>query len=140
MNCINCCPPSIPSMVTHGEAKPKQYFNSVESFRPSSISKASWLLRWQNRGYGSFTPRATPASLFLAATSPPNSGDFSVIFQTSAVMLFMYWIANFVVPEFVMKDLQVDEANKDAKEEDRINEQGSTPTRTKEKGFGRTRE
>lgn len=58
----------------------------------------------------------------------------------SAVMLFMYWIANFVVPEFVMKDLQADEANKDAKEEDRINEQGSTPTRTKEKGFGRTRE
>lgn len=55
-------------------------------------------------------------------------------------MLFMYWIANFVVPEFVMKDLQADEANKDAKEEDRINEQGSTPTRTKEKGFGRTRE
>ncbi|TMX04463.1 hypothetical protein EJD97_008878 [Solanum chilense] len=41
-----------------------------------------------------------------AVNSPSASGDLSVLLQTGAVMLFIYWIANFVVPEFIMKDLQ----------------------------------
>ncbi|KAL3364664.1 hypothetical protein AABB24_013444 [Solanum stoloniferum] len=44
-----------------------------------------------------------------AVNSPAASGDLSVLLQTGAVMLFMYWIANFVVPEFIMKDLQQDD-------------------------------
>nr|XP_027061460.1 uncharacterized protein LOC113688055 [Coffea arabica]XP_027061526.1 uncharacterized protein LOC113688079 [Coffea arabica] len=68
-----------------------------------------------------FPTRVTSAPLFLAATSPPpNSGDFSVLFQTSAVMLLMYWIANFVVPWWVLKDLEVDKTN-DERKRDREN-------------------
>ncbi|KAK4341864.1 hypothetical protein RND71_037680 [Anisodus tanguticus] len=43
-----------------------------------------------------------------AVNSTAASGDLSVLLQTGAVMLFMYWIANFVVPGIVLKDLQED--------------------------------
>lgn len=33
----------------------------------------------------------------------------------SAGLLFVYWIANFVVPEFILKDLQSDNTNEDQK-------------------------
>ncbi|KAK4355234.1 hypothetical protein RND71_024205 [Anisodus tanguticus] len=55
-----------------------------------------------------------------AVNSPAASGDLSVLLQTGAVMLFMYWIANFVVPGIVLKDLQEDSTtnNKKADEKD----------------------
>lgn len=33
----------------------------------------------------------------------------------SAVLLFMYWISNFVVPELILKDLQSDQTSGDQK-------------------------
>ncbi|KAL0443358.1 UNVERIFIED_CONTAM: hypothetical protein Slati_2058500 [Sesamum latifolium] len=62
----------------------------------------------------SLRTRALPPSpIFLAATSPAAAGKLSVLLQTSAVCLFAYFIANFVVPELILKDLQSKEANKD---------------------------
>lgn len=37
----------------------------------------------------------------------------------SAVMLFIYWIANFVVPEFIMKDLQDESTNNNNKTDEK---------------------
>ncbi|KAG8386112.1 hypothetical protein BUALT_Bualt03G0115100 [Buddleja alternifolia] len=54
----------------------------------------------------SLRTRALHSHIFLAATSPPTAGKLSVLLQTSAVCLFAYWIANFVVPEMILKDLQ----------------------------------
>lgn len=60
-------------------------------------------------------------------------------------MLVMYLIANFVVPDLVMKGFQAEEAKKDAEEEDQLNEMASTPRRTagsgkRKKGSRRRRE
>ncbi|XP_011095412.1 uncharacterized protein LOC105174880 [Sesamum indicum] len=54
-----------------------------------------------------------PSPIFLAATSPAAAGNLSVLLQTSAVCLFAYFVANFVVPELILKDLRSKEANKD---------------------------
>ncbi|XP_044480939.1 uncharacterized protein LOC123207511 [Mangifera indica] len=55
-------------------------------------------------------------SVVLAATNPPKSGDISVILKTSAVMLFMYFIANFFVPSIISnsKSSEFDEEKKDS--------------------------
>lgn len=37
----------------------------------------------------------------------------------SAVMLFMYWIANFVVPGIILKDLQDDSTTRDKKTDEK---------------------
>lgn len=54
-----------------------------------------------------------------AVNSPATSGDLSVLLQTGAVMLFIYWIANFVVPEFIMKDLQDESTNNNNKTDEK---------------------
>ncbi|XP_060188521.1 uncharacterized protein LOC132617525 [Lycium barbarum] len=54
-----------------------------------------------------------------AINSPAASGDLSVLVQTGAVMLFMYWIANFVVPGIVLKDLQDDSTTNDNKADEK---------------------
>ncbi|CAN4103999.1 unnamed protein product [Withania somnifera] len=53
-----------------------------------------------------------------AVNSPATSGDLSVLLQTGAVMLFIYWIANFVVPEFILKGLQDDSTTNKSDEKD----------------------
>ncbi|KAF3614196.1 putative rab3 GTPase-activating protein catalytic subunit-like, partial [Capsicum annuum] len=54
-----------------------------------------------------------------AINSPAASGDLSVLLQTGAVMLFMYWIANFVVPQFILKDLQDDSTTNNNKTDEK---------------------
>ncbi|XP_059285246.1 uncharacterized protein LOC132038606 [Lycium ferocissimum] len=54
-----------------------------------------------------------------AINSPAASGDLSVLLQTGAVMLFMYWIANFVVPGIVLKDLQDDSTTNNNKADEK---------------------
>ncbi|KAI3820518.1 hypothetical protein L1987_08066 [Smallanthus sonchifolius] len=65
-------------------------------------------------------PMAVTSShlVVLAVNSPASAaaaGDISVLIPTSVAFIFLYWIANFVVPGIIMKDLQSDEANKDQK-------------------------
>ncbi|KAD4386054.1 hypothetical protein E3N88_26223 [Mikania micrantha] len=57
----------------------------------------------------------TSSHLVVLAVSPPaTTGDMSVLIPTSVAFIFLYWIANFVIPEIIMKDLQSD----NEKEED----------------------
>lgn len=136
-----CHPPPIsPSVIPFPYTKTKHHFNSTKPvFHTKTTTRH---LQWRNR------LDAVPATLFIAATNPPYSGDLSVLFQTSAVMLFMYWITNFVVPAFIMKDLQGDEATGDEKKGDENlpdNGQGSTPrssagSGTNKRGFGDTKQ
>jgi hypothetical protein len=51
-------------------------------------------------------------SLLLGVTNKP---DIMVFLGTSAVLVFMFWISNFVVPEMVLKDLQSDQTSEDQK-------------------------
>ncbi|KAK9080666.1 hypothetical protein SSX86_000424 [Deinandra increscens subsp. villosa] len=54
----------------------------------------------------------SPATTTATATPPP-SANIAVLITTSIGFAFLYWIANFVVPEFIMKDLQSQDADKD---------------------------
>ncbi|XP_058095141.1 uncharacterized protein LOC131240729 [Magnolia sinica] len=45
-------------------------------------------------------------SLFIALKSPASSGDYSAFLPISAVLFFIYWIANFVVPDMISKDFE----------------------------------
>ncbi|CAA7401784.1 unnamed protein product [Spirodela intermedia] len=67
-----------------------------------------WLLR---------PPRITigdAAALPLASISPASGGNLSVLIPISIVLLVFYWVANFVVPDMVARDLQQqDELSRD---------------------------
>ncbi|KAI3673814.1 hypothetical protein L6452_39944 [Arctium lappa] len=67
----------------------------------------------------------TSSHLVVLGVSPPPAatGDLSVLIPTSAGFLFLYWIANFVVPRIIMKDLESEDANKDQEP----NEEGGMP-------------
>ncbi|KAK1407019.1 hypothetical protein QVD17_38629 [Tagetes erecta] len=60
-------------------------------------------------------PMAVTSShmVVLAVNSPATAGDISVLIPTSVLFFFLYWIANFVVPKMIMKDLETDDANQD---------------------------
>ncbi|KAK2990034.1 hypothetical protein RJ640_004712 [Escallonia rubra] len=73
--------------------------------------------------------KAINPSMVLGASPPAATGDLSVLLQTSAVLLFAYWIANFVVPDIIAKDLQLDKAGEEQKsidEDPLINKEEST--------------
>ncbi|MCD7452445.1 hypothetical protein HAX54_016552 [Datura stramonium] len=90
-------------------------------------SKPFWLVEQQQQHYNAklatgfvkgkrsvlISPiRAVVDIPFLLAANSPAAAprDLSVLLQTSGVMLFMYWITNFVVPQFILKDLQDDDS------------------------------
>ncbi|GJZ34837.1 hypothetical protein Tco_0580654 [Tanacetum coccineum] len=56
---------------------------------------------------------ASSSMVVLAVNSPATTGDLSVLIPTSAAFLLLYYIANFVVPEILMKDLEADDATRD---------------------------
>lgn len=45
----------------------------------------------------------------ISATQPPQSPDPSVLLPVSAALLLLYWVANFVVPDILIKDFQSDD-------------------------------
>lgn len=78
-----------------------------------------WLTRNQPNRHmynknSSIKTKAIPIanSLLLGVIKKP---DITVFLGTSAVLLFMFWISNFVVPEMVLKDLQSDQTSEDQK-------------------------
>ncbi|GAB4849615.1 hypothetical protein Ancab_004409 [Ancistrocladus abbreviatus] len=52
-------------------------------------------------------PDAIHSSFIMTVTR--RSPDISVLLLTSAVLIFMYWLANFVVPAIVSKSFEQDE-------------------------------
>lgn len=61
---------------------------------------------------------ASSSMVVLAVNSPATTGDLSVLIPTSAAFLLLYYIANFVVPEILMKDLEADDATREKPNED----------------------
>nr|POE83012.1 hypothetical protein CFP56_42955 [Quercus suber] len=62
---------------------------------------------------------AIPISLLLAASSEVKpGGDISVLLPVSAVLLSAYFLANFIVPTFIMKDLGFDKESEKQKGND----------------------
>lgn len=55
----------------------------------------------------------------MPSTNKYNMFAFLVNCFDSALMLFMYWIANFVVPKFILKDLQDDSTNNNNKTDEK---------------------
>ncbi|WCJ32952.1 hypothetical protein M5689_014342 [Euphorbia peplus] len=49
------------------------------------------------------------SSLILAETAPFKGGDLSVLLPTGGLMLFMYFITNYLVPAFIIKGYENDE-------------------------------
>ncbi|KAL1537789.1 hypothetical protein AAHA92_30270 [Salvia divinorum] len=63
------------------------------------------------------TTTAALPCIILAATAPP-AGKLSVLLQTGGVCLVAYWVANFVVPGIVLKDLQSKEKEENPSEDE----------------------
>ncbi|XP_052178858.1 uncharacterized protein LOC127792416 [Diospyros lotus] len=104
MRCIHqCYSPFFPSL---SRSKFRQQPNAARLLHPDTP-----LARRRTRR----KPMAvsSTALVLAAAASPAKSGDISVLLQTSAVLLFAYGIANFVVPEIISRDLQFDQTSKD---------------------------
>ncbi|EEF32470.1 conserved hypothetical protein [Ricinus communis] len=58
---------------------------------------------------------AVPNPLILAeSTSPAQGGDISVLLPTGGLLLFVYGIANFVVPFFISKSFESDKETEDS--------------------------
>ncbi|XP_019226228.1 PREDICTED: uncharacterized protein LOC109207709 [Nicotiana attenuata] len=131
MKCISLHSPILPKHSSskfkcqHRKSKPAahclveqqpQYYNAKLSCFPNN--QHTGFLKGQKRRLLIAPLRAvdipiSSSSFFIAAANSPR--DLSVLLQTSAVMLFMYWIANFVVPGIILKDLQDDSTTRDKK-------------------------
>ncbi|GMH24992.1 hypothetical protein Nepgr_026835 [Nepenthes gracilis] len=75
--------------------------NGAQKLRKQRHEKISSEVSWRANAF--------PTPLVLAVARQPP--DISVIIQTSAVMLFFYWMANFVVPQIVSKNFQQDQTS-----------------------------
>ncbi|KAA8523660.1 hypothetical protein F0562_010083 [Nyssa sinensis] len=81
------------------------------------------------------TTKAISTSLILGVTSPAESGDITVLLQTSAVLLFVYWIANFVVPEIISKELQKPDDDNPFKDKKGSTSTSNTSSQTETRRF-----
>lgn len=79
---------------------------------------------------------AFPTSITLAVAKPANT---QVLIQTSALLIFFYLIANFVVPQFISKGFGFDEVDEKQKLNniDSVDEVKASPTR--KRGFNSTK-
>ncbi|KAK9269467.1 hypothetical protein L1049_001242 [Liquidambar formosana] len=144
MGCINCHSPFLPLLSQNKHKQPQQQ-------QQLKTSKLLWLSSnepnrlLQRQNISSLVPlrtKAVPTSLVLGVTSPAKSGDISVFLQTSAVLLFMYWIANFVVPDIILKYFQLDKTSEEEKPNDNSpleDKKASTPVSGTQRSQAKTR-
>ncbi|KAL7130938.1 hypothetical protein ABFS83_13G166000 [Erythranthe nasuta] len=89
----------ITSHTLHSQLFSDQKYKHQNEFTNRSFSIA---LSFRTRSL----PAAAASSIFLAASAPVVGGKLSVLLQTGGVCLFAYWVVNFAVPEFILKDIQ----------------------------------
>ncbi|XAR56703.1 hypothetical protein NMG60_11037281 [Bertholletia excelsa] len=83
----------------------------------------------------------TASSLVLCVTTQPKpGGDLSVLLQTGGVMLFAYWITNFVVPRFISKDLQSNQTSEDQKSDGGDPSEAPKTSQGKKRGFNSSKQ
>ncbi|XP_020092656.1 uncharacterized protein LOC109713103 [Ananas comosus] len=105
-----CCPSSSAPLRS-------QNIQKLRSNLPQLFPKKGAKLTHTLASYPRLRAAALGDGLILAATnSPAAGGDVSVLIPISVVLLLVYWIANFVVPEMIMKDLQQGTAEGDEAE------------------------
>ncbi|KAK7276858.1 hypothetical protein RIF29_18004 [Crotalaria pallida] len=69
--------------------------------------------------FPSLRAKALPDFIVAAASTPPaKSGDLSAFLPVSALLLSLYFISNFIVPEFISKSFGFDKLNEDQKVDD----------------------
>ncbi|CAL9063473.1 unnamed protein product [Musa banksii] len=113
MESIGC--PSSPSLPPHS-------FLSHHSAKPRRRRSAQLLLLTKSPRHRhnllflavSPTQQALSNSLHAAATSPAAAGDLSVLVPISALLLFIYWVTNFIVPGMITKELQSETSEQEA--------------------------
>ncbi|XP_062170616.1 uncharacterized protein LOC133876363 [Alnus glutinosa] len=116
MGCIQFHTPLTP---LHLHLKHKQPLRTTQLLWLSSNEPTELFHRPNNLSPLAPTPKALPSLLDLSASSAAKSGgDLSVLLPTSAVLFLLYFIANFLVPNFIFKSLQSDEASEDQKQND----------------------
>ncbi|KAJ8754618.1 hypothetical protein K2173_010709 [Erythroxylum novogranatense] len=98
-----------PIITLQRRTKPR-YPTKASLFLVSSTQEPTTRRVLQCRPRLSTTARASIAHYFiLSATSPDKAGDLTVLFKTGGLLLFVYGIANFLVPSFISKDYTMDE-------------------------------
>ncbi|XP_059645770.1 uncharacterized protein LOC132287541 [Cornus florida] len=96
------------------QLKHRQLLETPKLFRLTSYEPTTPLRRQNIPTTIHVSTKAISTSIVLGVTAPAESGgDITVLLQTSAVFLFVYWIANFVVPDIISKDLQFDKTSED---------------------------
>ncbi|XP_039000530.1 uncharacterized protein LOC120126387 [Hibiscus syriacus] len=101
MSCLHCYSPFLPlnSQLNKQNPKAKQ---QLQFFRSES---APGLVLVKRNVHSRTNATSTP--LFIAAKIPPSqSGDITVFFQTSALLLVVYFLGNFVAPYFMVGEDQ----------------------------------
>ncbi|KAK6153845.1 hypothetical protein DH2020_013484 [Rehmannia glutinosa] len=95
MRCINC-------ESLHYPLFSEQHNDKHQNW---PANKLPCMVKANRNSYRSLVSLRTRAAPALAAALQP-AGKLSVLLQTSAVCLFAYWVANFVMPEIILKDLR----------------------------------
>ncbi|XP_039026969.1 uncharacterized protein LOC120160686 [Hibiscus syriacus] len=109
MSCLHCYSRFLPlnSQLNKQNPKAKQQLQFC-----SSESAPSLVLRKQINVHSRTNAASTP--VFIAAKIPPSqSGDITVFLQTSALLLVVYFLGNFVAPYFISKYFEFDKVGED---------------------------
>ncbi|URD76186.1 hypothetical protein MUK42_08394 [Musa troglodytarum] len=103
MESISCPSPSPPphSFLGHHSAKPRRRHGQLFLLTKSPKHRHNLLFLAISP-----TQQALGNSLDAAATSPAAAGDLSVLVPVSALLLSIYWVANFIVPGMITRELQ----------------------------------
>ncbi|GMY31203.1 hypothetical protein FCV25MIE_26445 [Fagus crenata] len=116
MSCIQSHAPLLP---LHSQLKHKTHPRTAQLLWLPSCERTEFIQHRPNK-LSLLAPRinAIPDSLVLGASSTVKGGDISVLLPTGAVLLFAYFITNFIMPIIVSKDLGLDKASEDQKRND----------------------
>ncbi|KAK6230238.1 hypothetical protein QUC31_001756 [Theobroma cacao] len=109
MVCLRCQSPFLPF---HSQLKPKQKLKAEGQLW--LFCKAPPRLVLQRQTVNAFVPLRTN-SHSIAAIPPSQSGDVTVFLQTSALLLVVYLLANFVAPYFISRYFEFDKVGEDQK-------------------------
>ncbi|KAJ7963782.1 Glutathione transport system permease gsiD [Quillaja saponaria] len=139
MKCIQLNSPLLP---LHSQLKHQQQLRHAKQLWPTTNKPTRTIQLIQHSA--SLSPlqtKALPHSILFAATSPPKTGDISVFIQTSGLLLFVYWIANFVVPDLISKYYGFDKVSEDQKDDGVKNteDKSQVSSRPKKRGFNSTK-
>ncbi|MCL7040588.1 hypothetical protein MKW94_028490 [Papaver nudicaule] len=117
---IHChCPALIP-LLSHNKQHNVSNTNTLLWLPKIPSQMSSDYCRMKKHTLLGMKTQAFPASSLelLDITSPPAaSGDISVFLQTSALLVGVYWVSNFLVPDLIVKNLQKRNESKEQEEE-----------------------